>query len=88
MLNRIKSEPALVSGAVQAVLGLLLAFGVKLTDVQTAAILAVTAALLALVVRSKVTPVAGDAGEDGAIDPGSAALGLVVGLIIAYLVLR
>lgn len=89
MLNRIKAEPALVGGFVQAVLSLLIAFGLKLSDVQTAAILAATAAGLALVVRSKVTPSpAPGADERGAIDPGSAALGLVVGLIVAYLILR
>lgn len=61
MLDRIKSEPALVSGAVQAVLALLIAFGLPLSDVQTASILAVSAAVLAFVVRSKVTPVDGPA---------------------------
>jgi hypothetical protein len=55
---------------VQAVLGLLLAFGVELTTEQTGAILAITAAVLALFVRSQVTPTAGspDPGEDGATD--------------------
>lgn len=57
MLNRIRTEPALVSGLVQTVLALVVAFGLDLSNEQTAAILAVTAAVLALVVRSKVTPV-------------------------------
>lgn len=65
MLDRIKSEPAIVGGLVQAVLGLLLAFGVNLSNEQTGAILAVTAAVLALVVRSKVQPVSDEPGEDG-----------------------
>lgn len=69
MLDRIKKEPAIVAGIVQAVLGLLLAFGVSLSTEQTGAILAITAAILALFVRSQVTPTTdGDAGEHGAVD--------------------
>lgn len=69
MLNRIKSEPALVSGALQAAIGLAVVFGVPLSPEQTGAILALSAALLAFVVRSKVTPTASpDAGEGGAGD--------------------
>jgi hypothetical protein len=56
MLDRIKSEPAVVAGIVQAVLALVVAFGLDLTTEQVAAILGVTAAVLALVVRSQVTP--------------------------------
>jgi hypothetical protein len=55
--SRVRSEPALVAGFLQALLALLLAFGVPLTDVQVAAILGLSAALLAFVVRSRVTPV-------------------------------
>lgn len=51
-------EPALVLGAVQAVLALVIAFGLKLSVEQTGAILAATAAILAVVTRSQVTPVA------------------------------
>ena len=51
-------EPALVLGAVQAVLALVVAFGLKLSVEQTGAILAATAAILAVVTRSQVTPVA------------------------------
>lgn len=57
MLERIKNEPAVVAGIVQALLGLLLAFGVNLSTEQVGAVMAVTAALLALLVRSQVTPV-------------------------------
>ena len=56
ILEHIKAEPALVAGAVQAVLALIVAFGVPLSDEQVGAILAVSAAVLALVVRQKVTP--------------------------------
>lgn len=65
MLDRIKTEPALVAGLVQAALALALAFGVPLTDEQLGAIMAITAALLALVVRAKVTPARTP--EDGAL---------------------
>jgi hypothetical protein len=58
MLERIRNEPALVAGAVQAVLGLALAFGVDLSNEQVGAILAGTAAALAFIVRAKVTPTA------------------------------
>jgi len=54
MWNR---EPALIVAFVQTVLTLAVVFGLDLTDAQTAAVLAATTALLALVTRSKVTPV-------------------------------
>ena len=57
MLARIRTEPALIAGLVQAILALAIAFGLDLTPVQVGAILAVTAAVLAVVVRSQVTPV-------------------------------
>lgn len=49
-------EPALILGVVQAVLALALSFGLDLSSDQMGAILAVTAAILALVVRAKVAP--------------------------------
>ena len=51
-------EPALILAAVQAAIALVVAFGLDLTGEQVAGILAVSAAVLGLVVRSKVTPVA------------------------------
>lgn len=56
MMNVLRTEPALVAGAVQALLALLVAFGLPLSDAQVGAVLAVTAAVLAVVVRSTVTP--------------------------------
>ena len=56
VVEKIKAEPALVAGFLQALLGLLLAFGVPLTDEQVGAILALSAAVLAFAVRSRVTP--------------------------------
>lgn len=52
----IRREPAVVAGIVQALLALAVAFGFDLSADQTAAIVAVTAGILALVVRSQVTP--------------------------------
>lgn len=49
-------EPALILGAVQAVIALAIAFGLDLSVEQTGAILAATAAVLAVIVRSQVTP--------------------------------
>lgn len=56
-MNVIRREPALAAGLVQAVLALLVTFGVDLSQEQVGAILAVTAAVLALVVRAQVSPV-------------------------------
>ena len=51
-------EPAMVLAFVQAIIVLGVAFGLKLTPEQTGAILAVTAVLLGLLTRTKVTPTA------------------------------
>lgn len=52
-----KREPALVLGAVQALLALALSFGLELSSQQIGAILAATAAILALVTRRQtLTP--------------------------------
>ena len=53
----LKGEPVLVMGAIQAGLGLALAFGLHISADQIAAILVFSAAALSLVVRQKVTPV-------------------------------
>jgi len=55
--NMIKNEPVLITGLVQAVLGLLLAFGVSLSDEQVGSIMAITAVVLAILARMFVTPV-------------------------------
>ena len=56
IIERLRTEPALVAGVVQALLALLLAFGVPLSDEQVGAIIAVSAAILAIVVRQQVSP--------------------------------
>lgn len=57
LIERVRNEPVLVTAFLQAVLGLLLAFGVDLTNEQVGSIMAVTAAGLAFVARRKVKPV-------------------------------
>ena len=54
MWNR---EPAVLAGLVQSLLALAVAFGLELSSQQVAAVVAATAAVLALAVRQSVTPV-------------------------------
>lgn len=54
--DRITAEPALVGGLVQAILVLGVSFGLALSEDQTAAILALTAVIVAIFVRQNVTP--------------------------------
>lgn len=56
MSNLWNREPALVLAVVQTVLALLIAFGADLTAEQVGSILAVSAAVLGLITRKKVTP--------------------------------
>lgn len=49
-------EPAMVLALVQTVLALVVTFGLHLSTEQVGAILAVTAVVLGLITRSKVTP--------------------------------
>lgn len=51
-------EPALIMGLVQMILAGAVAFGLDLTSDQTAAVLGISAALLSVVTRQKVNPVA------------------------------
>lgn len=50
-------EPALVLAAIAAVVSLAIGFGVDITTEQLALINAAAAAIVGLIVRSKVTPV-------------------------------
>jgi uncharacterized membrane protein YeiH len=58
----IRTEPALVTAAVLALIGVASAFGLGITDGQSDAIVALVGAVLALVgggvIRSQVTPAA------------------------------
>lgn len=53
ILNR---EPVMTLAVVQALLVLLVSFGIDLSTEQTGAILAASAAVLGWITRSKVTP--------------------------------
>ena len=59
IVRRIAGEPVLVSALVAALIALGVAFGLNLTPEQVGSIMAVVTAVLALVVRAKVTPVVG-----------------------------
>lgn len=56
--NVLRQEPVLIQSLVQVILGLFLAFGVDLSNEQVGSIMAVTAVVLAILVRMFVTPVA------------------------------
>lgn len=49
-------EPALILGAVQALIAVAVGFGLNLSPEQVSLVLAATAAVLALVTRTQVTP--------------------------------
>jgi len=55
--NLYHREPAMVLALVQAVIALVVAFGLQLEPDQIGAILAVTAVVLGLITRSRVSPV-------------------------------
>jgi hypothetical protein len=57
LIDRLRSEPALVTSLVSAILIALAAFGLPLSDAQTAAVTGLVIAAQAFVVRAKVTPV-------------------------------
>lgn len=59
-LDRLRSEPALAAGIVQAVLATAVAFGLPLNDLQQGSLLALSAAVLAVFVRQRVTPTKND----------------------------
>ena len=53
---KLTTEPAAIVGAIEAILALAIGFGVDITTEQLALIMAAVTAVLALVVRSQVTP--------------------------------
>lgn len=60
MLERIKQEPALSLGVIQALVALVVAFGVDLTAEQVGVVVAFSAAVLSWITRSQVSPVGKD----------------------------
>jgi hypothetical protein len=65
MWQKIKEEPVFFQGLVQALLGLLIAFGLKLDPGKMAAILTFSAAGLTFLTRQAVTPTANPRAQDG-----------------------
>lgn len=55
-MSWIRTEVPAILGVVQAVVALVVTFGVELTEAQVGGILAVSAAVLGLVARSQVSP--------------------------------
>ena len=66
IIDRVRREPALVSGLVTAVIALAVSFGLDLTEEQVGSIQAVVAAVMALVVRQQVTPTSDGTDDDEA----------------------
>lgn len=65
LFDRIRREPALVTGFTAAVIALAVAFGLDLTGEQTGAIMALVTAVLGFVTRAKVTPAPKRRTDDG-----------------------
>ena len=65
MWQKIKEEPVFFQGLVQALLGLLVAFGFNLAPGRMAAILTFSAAGLTFLTRQVVTPTANPRAQDG-----------------------
>lgn len=57
LVERVNAEPVMVLAVIQAALALGVSFGLGLSGEQVGAILALTAAILGLIARQKVTPV-------------------------------
>ena len=74
-VEKIRTEPVLVTALVQTALTLVAAFGLDLTAEQVAGIIAFTGAILAFVARAKVTSVR--ALETGELTEVAAEVGLV-----------
>lgn len=55
--QRIRKEPAIITGLATALISLGVAFGLDLTEEQIGAIMAVVVIVAALVTRTQVTPV-------------------------------
>ena len=59
-MSKFSVEPALFLGAVNALVALAVGFGLSVTPAQVGLLNAAVAAVLAFVVRHKVTPYTGD----------------------------
>jgi len=57
VLDFLRGEPVLLLSAIEAAIGLVAAFGLRLTPEQVAAVLTASGAILAVIGRQAVTPV-------------------------------
>lgn len=77
-------EPVAILAAVRAVALAILAFGVNVSPEQLAGVMLALEAVLALVTRSKVTPVPGGRGDGG---QSAVQVLLIVFLVVALLII-
>ncbi len=56
LFDYVRKEPVAVAGTIQTVIALGILFGLDLSSDQVAGIMATVSAMLALIVRSKVSP--------------------------------
>ena len=90
MLALIRREPALVTGLVLALIGVVSAFGLHISDDQKAAVVALVGSVLAIVgavqVRSQVTPTPKPKRTQvGAIDPLYALVVVILAVVLVWL---
>lgn len=57
LVERVNGEPVMVLAVIQTAIALAVSFGLNLSTDQVGALLAVSAAVLGLIARSKVSPV-------------------------------
>lgn len=79
ILNR---EPVAILNAVRLLILCAVSFGLDFTEAQIVGVMAALEAVLTVITRQSVTPTGRSGGDRGAIDPGSAALGLIVGVFL------
>ncbi len=56
IITRIKEEPVAVMAVIEAILAVVVVFGISLTTAQATAILGLAGAILTLIARHQVTP--------------------------------
>ena len=87
ILSKINAEPVLVFALVQALIGLVSAFGFDLSAEQTTSLLLVTGAVLAIVCRGRVTPVASETPERNEVGAVGDAVPIILVAILLGVVL-
>jgi len=65
LMTQVREQPVYCQGMIQAIIALMVAFGLNLSGDQVGTITAATAALLAFVTHSQVTPLANPKDNSG-----------------------